>query len=117
MERTPPLMCAAITMYDPLRHWGATKSDTKMTIGVIGVGGLGTMGIKLAKAMGHRVVAISSNSDKEKMSLEKGADLFLCSSNDMKHMSGQMDLILNTIPSKHDCMIYIDLLSTNGTLV
>ena len=59
-----PLMCAGVTMYDPLRHWGATKGD-KMTIGVVGVGGLGTMGLKIAKALGHRVVAISHSNKKE----------------------------------------------------
>lgn len=52
-------MCAGITMYDPLRHWGATKPGASMCIGIVGIGGLGTMGIKLAKALGHRVVAIS----------------------------------------------------------
>jgi len=53
-------------MYDPLKHWGAT-SGKQMTVGVIGIGGLGTMGIKLAKALGHRVVAISTSPAKEEM--------------------------------------------------
>jgi len=57
-------MCAGITMYDPLRHWGATQGK-KMTIGIIGVGGLGTMGIKLSKALGHKVVAISTSTGKK----------------------------------------------------
>jgi len=54
-------MCAGVTMYDPLRKYGATKQDKKMTIGIVGIGGLGTMGIKLAHAMGHRVIAISNS--------------------------------------------------------
>jgi uncharacterized zinc-type alcohol dehydrogenase-like protein len=63
LEKAAPLLCAGITMYDPLRHWGAT-SGKPMTIGIIGVGGLGTMGLKLAKALGHRVVAISTSPNK-----------------------------------------------------
>ena len=56
-------MCAGITLYDPLVHWGALDGK-KMNIGIIGVGGLGTMGIKMAKAMGHRVTAISTSANK-----------------------------------------------------
>ena len=63
-------------MYDPLRYHGATKGKP-MTIGIIGVGGLGTMGIKLSKALGHKVMAISRGTAKKEMSLEKGADLFV----------------------------------------
>jgi uncharacterized zinc-type alcohol dehydrogenase-like protein len=59
-------MCAGITLYDPLKHWGAT-SGKKMNIGIVGVGGLGTMGIKLAKALGHKVYAISTNPHKEEL--------------------------------------------------
>ena len=66
-------------MYDPLRHWGATAGKP-MTIGIIGIGGLGTMGIKLAKALGHRVVAISSSEGKRELALERGADEFIVSS-------------------------------------
>ena len=81
-----PLMCAGITMYDPLRHWGATKEGSKMNIGIIGIGGLGTMGVKLAKAMGHKVFAISTSPNKAEMAKEKGADVFVCSS-DAKSMA------------------------------
>jgi alcohol dehydrogenase (NADP+) len=52
-------------MYEPLRHWGATKPGVEMVIGVAGIGGLGTMGIKIAKALGHKVVAISQSMKKE----------------------------------------------------
>ena len=58
LEAASPLLCAGITMYDPLKYWGATEGK-KMKIGIAGVGGLGTMGIKLAKALGHEVYAIS----------------------------------------------------------
>ena len=58
LEKTAPLLCAGITMYDPLRHWGFTKGNQR-TVGIIGIGGLGSIGIKLAKGLGHKVVAIS----------------------------------------------------------
>jgi uncharacterized zinc-type alcohol dehydrogenase-like protein len=64
-------------MYDPLKHWGATAGGK--TVGIVGIGGLGTMGIKLAKAMGNRVVAISTSSAKEEMAKKKGADDFIVS--------------------------------------
>lgn len=80
-----PIMCAGITLWDPLVHWGAkdilNDPSKKMTIGIIGIGGLGTMGIKLAKALGHEVVAISSSESKAAMAKEKGADVFVCSKN------------------------------------
>ena len=79
LEKAGPILCAGITMYDPLRHWGATKPDNKMTIGIVGIGGLGTMGIKLSKALGHTVVAISTSASKKQMALDKGADVFIVS--------------------------------------
>ena len=78
LEKTAPILCAGITMWDPLRQWGATKGK-KMTIGVVGVGGLGTMGIKLSKSLGHDVVAISTSVGKEDISREKGATHFCVS--------------------------------------
>jgi D-arabinose 1-dehydrogenase-like Zn-dependent alcohol dehydrogenase len=68
IEKAGPILCAGITMYDPLRFHGATKGE-KMTIGIIGVGGLGTMGIKLSKALGHYVIAISTSAGKKEMAL------------------------------------------------
>ena len=65
-------------MYDPLRHWGYTNGQKK-TVGIIGIGGLGTMGIKLAAALGHEVVAISTTASKEKIAKEKGASHFIVS--------------------------------------
>jgi len=62
-----------------LRHWGATKPGNKMTIGIIGIGGLGTMGIKLTKALGHRVIAISTSANKAELAAKKGADGFIVS--------------------------------------
>ena len=73
LAKAAPLVCAGITMYDPLKHWGAADTDKKMNIGIAGIGGLGTMGIKLAKAMGHNVVAISSSASKRQLAIGKGA--------------------------------------------
>jgi uncharacterized zinc-type alcohol dehydrogenase-like protein len=63
LEKASPILCAGITMYDPLKHWGATRGK-KMRIGIAGVGGLGSMGIKIAKALGHEVVGISFESQR-----------------------------------------------------
>ena len=118
IECAPPILCAAITMYDPLRHWGATTGE-KMTIGIIGVGGLGTMGIKLAKALGHDVIAISTSTTKETMARERGATHF-CVSTDpesMKKHEGLCDLILNTVSVEHDLNMYLPLLDKGGVLV
>jgi uncharacterized zinc-type alcohol dehydrogenase-like protein len=105
-------------MYDPLKYWGAT-SGKKMSIGIVGVGGLGTMGLKIAKALGHRVVAISSSNSKREIAKEKGADDYVVSTDpeSMKTENGKLDLILNTVSADHQCKTYIPLLKTNGTLI
>ena len=102
LDRAGPILGAGITCYDPLVKWGAT-SGKFMTIGIVGVGGLGTMGIKLARALGHRVVAITTNENKRKMAREKGAHDFIISSDpeSMKSEKYSIDLILNTVPSDH----------------
>lgn len=118
LDKAAPLFCAGITLYDPLKHWGALKGR-KMTIGIAGVGGLGTMGIKLATAMGHDVIAISTSANKEQMAKEKGAK-DLCVSTDpesMKKFAKSCDLILNTISAPHDVNPYHSLLANSGTLV
>jgi len=119
LEKAGPILCAGITLWDPMRHWGATKEGAKMCIGIIGIGGLGTMGIKLAKALGHRVVAISTSANKEKLAKEKGADAFVVSSDgkSMAAEAGKCDLILNTVSAKHEVSTYLGLLRTNGTIV
>jgi D-arabinose 1-dehydrogenase-like Zn-dependent alcohol dehydrogenase len=112
------LLCAGITMFDPIRYWGFTKKTGK-TIGIIGIGGLGTMGIKLGKALGHRVVAISRTMDKEAAAIEKGADAYVASSDkdSMAKETKKIDLILNTISANHDLTHYIPLLRRNGVIV
>ena len=78
LEKAGPILCAGITLYDPLRYWGAT-SGKKMNIGIVGVGGLGTMGIKIASALGHTVTKISTSDKKETMAREKGSSHFVVS--------------------------------------
>ena len=78
MKRVAPILCAGVTMYSPLCHWGAlTKKN--MHIGIVGIGGLGTMGVKLAKALGHTVYAISTSAGKKDGAIKKGADHFVLS--------------------------------------
>merc|ERR1711935_670205 len=90
-----------------------------MTIGIVGIGGLGTMGIKIAKALGHTVVAISSSDKKKDIAKERGADEYV-NSNDpesMKANVGKCDLILNTVSATHDVKHYMSLLAKKGTIV
>lgn len=122
MEKAGPILCAGITMFDPLVHWGALDAMSKgkvMTIGIVGIGGLGTMGMKFAKAMGHKVMAISRDAKKEQICKDKGADFFVCSSDPESFKAGEnkCDIILDTVPVNHGAPANIPLLRTNGTLV
>jgi len=119
LERTAPILCAGITMYSPLKHWGAASGESKKTVGIVGIGGLGTMGIKLAKALGNDVMAISSSSNKEALAKEKGATMFACSRDpeSMKAQAGKCDLILNTVSATHDINTYIPLLAKGGATI
>lgn len=106
-------------MYSPLKHWKAVDGGQKMTIGIAGIGGLGTMGIKLAAALGHRVVAISSSDKKRELATEKGAEGYVVSTDPESIMAeaGKLDLILNTICNHHSLDPFYALLATHGTLV
>ena len=112
-------MCAGITMYEPLCYHGMKDADAKKCVGIIGLGGLGTMGVKLAKAMGHTVMVISTSKSKEAVAKEKGADLFVVSTDaeSMKSGGNKCDLILNTISANHEMMTYLPLLRAQGALV
>mmetsp|Transcript_26085 Transcript_26085/g.46384 ORF Transcript_26085/g.46384 Transcript_26085/m.46384 type:complete len:361 (-) Transcript_26085:173-1255(-) len=116
MECAGPLMCAAITVWDPLRHWGA-KEGTR--VGIIGMGGLGMMGLKLAKALGCDVTAITSSPNKVDTCKEMGADHVIVSSDEecMKKAEKSLDLILNTVSASHEVATYIPLLFSSGTIV
>jgi uncharacterized zinc-type alcohol dehydrogenase-like protein len=110
-----PLLCAGITTYSPLRHWGIKAG---MTVGVIGLGGLGHMGVKLASAMGARVVMITTSPNKGADAMKLGADEVLISTDTamMEANKHQFDFLLNTIPVPHDYNHYMELLKVEGTM-
>ena len=111
-----PLLCAGITMYSPLKHWGAGPG---VTVGIIGIGGLGHMGVKFAQALGAHTVAITSSSDKVAMCTELGADEVIVSSDTeaMAANAERFDLLISTLPGDHDVNPYLDLLGLDGTYV
>jgi len=117
LEAAGPLFCAAITMYSPLVHWQANKGGKH--VGIIGIGGLGQMGVKIARAMGNKVTAISTSPNKREAAMEMGADQFVVSSDpeSMLEASNTMDLLLNTVSAKHEVSTYIPLLRRDGALV
>jgi len=112
-----PVFCAGITMYSPLVHWKAVNGG--MRVGIVGIGGLGQMGIKLAKAMGNSVTAISTSPKKEAAAKEIGADRFVVSTDpgSMKAAGMSLDLILNTVSANHNLNVYLPLLANKGVLV
>jgi len=111
-----PLLCAGITTWSPLRHWNVGKDST---VAVVGLGGLGHMAIKLAKALGAKVTLFSRSPDKEKDAKDLGADEVIISTDvtQMKSVTGKFDLIIDTVPYIHDVNEYIPTLTINGTLV
>lgn len=113
---TAPLLCAGITTWSPLRHWKVGKGSN---VAVVGLGGLGHMAIKLAKALGANVSLISRSPNKEKDAIELGADQVIISTDveQMQAAKGQFDLIIDTVPYVHDINPYIPTLRVNGTLV
>lgn len=111
-----PLLCAGITVFSPLKHWGVKAG---MKVGVVGVGGLGHMAIKYAKALGAEVTAISTSASKADDARRYGADNVIISTDSeaLKTHKESLDLIISTIPVSHDIQPYVDLLSRDGTLV
>ncbi len=116
LKAVAPLLCAGITTYSPLRHWKVGKGQK---VGIIGLGGLGHMGVKFAKALGAHVVMITTSPAKGKDALCLGADEVLVSRDDeaMASAAGSFNFLLNTIPVGHDMNPYISLLKLDGTMV
>ena len=112
----PPLLCAGITVWSPLKQWKASNKDI---VGIIGLGGLGHMGLKLSKALGAKVILITTSSAKGKDSLTLGADKFLLSTDkeQLQEYQNSFDLLLNTVPNNHNLNIYLNLLKRDGTMV
>jgi uncharacterized zinc-type alcohol dehydrogenase-like protein len=110
-----PLLCAGITTYSPLRHWQVGKGQK---VGVVGLGGLGHMGVKFARALGARVVLFTRSAGKTADALRVGAHEVVDSGNEgqMKKHAGSFDFILDTVSAVHDLNAYLDLLKRDGTL-
>ena len=111
-----PLLCAGITLYSPLRHWGVKPGSR---VAIVGLGGLGHMGLKLAKAMGAHVTLFSRSPGKEADARRLGADRIVISTDpaQMATVAGQFDLIVDTVPYAHDVNPYVPTLATGGTMV
>jgi len=116
LERIAPLLCAGITTYSPLKRY-KTKKGSK--VGVIGLGGLGHMAVKIAKAMGAEVTVFSTSADKEKDAKKLGAKNFVLSKDpkNFKAFAGKLDLIIDTVSAPHDFSIYMSTLKIGGTQV
>lgn len=115
LKATAPLLCAGITSWSPLRHWKVGKGDK---VGVIGLGGLGHMGVKFAKALGAHVVMITTSPEKGKDAARLGADEVLVSRDAaaMASHAASFDFLLNTIPVGHDMNPYLLLLKRDRTM-
>jgi len=110
-----PLLCAGITTYSPMRHWGVTKGKK---VGIVGLGGLGHMGVKLAHGLGAHVVAFTTSASKKEDALRLGADEVVLSRNasEMQKHAGSFDFILDAVAADHDINAYINLLGRDGNI-
>lgn len=111
-----PLLCAGITLYSPLRHWQVGKGSR---VAIVGLGGLGHMGLKLAKAMGAEVTLFTRSPGKEADARRLGADQLVISTDaaQMAAVAGRFDVIIDTVPYAHDVNPYVPTLTSGGTLV
>lgn len=116
LEAVAPLLCAGITTYSPLRHWKVGKGTR---VGILGLGGLGHMGVKIAAAMGAEVTMLSHTASKEADAKRLGAQKFVLTSDaaQTKSVTGYFDFILDTVSAEHDYNFYLSLLRTNGVMV
>jgi len=116
LAATAPLLCAGITTYSPLRHWQVGPGKK---VGIVGIGGLGHMGVKLAKAMGAHVVVFTSSDSKTADAKRLGADEVVLSKDkeQMKRHARSLHFVLDTVSASHDINEYLRLLKVDGTLV
>jgi uncharacterized zinc-type alcohol dehydrogenase-like protein len=116
LDAVAPLLCAGITTYSPLRHW---KVGPGQKVGIVGLGGLGHMGVKIAAAMGAHVVVFTTSPSKREDALALGANEVVVSP-DQEQMAaprGSFDFILNTVAAPHDLDPFLQLLKRDGTMV
>lgn len=111
-----PLLCAGITVYSPLKHWGAAPGKK---VGILGIGGLGHLAIKIAKAMGAEVTVFTTSPSKVEDAKRLGADNAVLSSDAeaMAKYNRQLHFIIDTVSANHDVNIYLNLLRHDGTVV
>src|SRR6478752_6391735 len=116
LDAAAPLLCAGITTYSPLNHWGAGPGKK---VAVVGMGGLGHMAVKIAHAMGAEVTVLSQSLKKQEDGLKLGADHYYATSdeNTFTDLAGTFDLIINTVSAAIDISSYLQLLTLDGALV
>jgi uncharacterized zinc-type alcohol dehydrogenase-like protein len=112
---TAPLLCAGITTYSPMRHWGVTKGKK---VGVVGLGGLGHMAVKFAHALGAHTVVFTTSPSKKDDALRLGADEVVLSrdANEMAKHAGSFDFILDAVAAQHDINAFINMLRRDGNI-
>ncbi|HEY9424529.1 MAG TPA: NAD(P)-dependent alcohol dehydrogenase [Microterricola sp.] len=116
LDVAAPLLCAGVTTYSPLRHWGAGPGKK---VAIVGLGGLGHMGVKIAHALGAEVTVLSQTLKKQADALELGADHFFATNDPQTfaQLAGSFDLIINTVSAVVDIDAYLRLLALDGVLV
>ena len=116
LDKTAPLLCAGITLYSPLVHW---KTGPGKKVAIIGLGGIGHMGVKIAHALGAEVTVLSHSLKKQEDGKKLGADYFYATSDDttFEKLKGYFDLIINTVSAELDWNQYLDLLALDGAMV
>ncbi|MFC3688593.1 NAD(P)-dependent alcohol dehydrogenase [Aquipuribacter hungaricus] len=116
LDEAAPLLCAGVTLYSPLHHWGAGPGKR---VAIVGLGGLGHMGVKIAAAMGAEVTVLSQSLKKQEDGLRLGATSYHATSDPdtFTSLAGSFDLIVNTVSAKLDLDQYLGLLAVDGTMV
>jgi uncharacterized zinc-type alcohol dehydrogenase-like protein len=116
LERAAPLLCAGITTYSPLKHFGVKGGDK---LAVVGLGGLGHMAVKLGHAMGAHVTVLSHSPGKREDALRLGADAFLPTKDEsvFKENAGRFNFIIDTVSAQHDYNAYLNLLRRDGVMI
>jgi alcohol dehydrogenase (NADP+) len=114
-EAAAPILCAGVTTFSPMKHWGVKAGDK---VGVVGFGGLGDMAAKLAKAMGAEVTVFSTTSGKESDAQKLGVQFVQADDEEaLKKLKGSFDFVLSTVPEKHDVNPFVSLLKRDSALV
>ncbi|WP_329256379.1 NAD(P)-dependent alcohol dehydrogenase [Streptomyces sp. NBC_01478] len=116
LDVAAPLLCAGITLYSPLKHWNAGPGKK---VAIVGMGGLGHMGVKIAHALGAEVTVLSQSLRKQEDGLKLGADHYYATSDPktFEELRGTLDLIISTVSAPLDLGAYLSLLKTDGALV